>query len=309
MRYIPDIIPEDKKLLKEYFSNQRHSESQNNSLRTIASYVIGTLAFLFALACIQHPFLSLLFVGFGLVTFPLCRPWVEKLLRLRLELRVNLALTSILTLIIIPLHFHYKHVDQEQLLLEQARIARQKLEQEALAKKEEFRKDTLRVLLTSSKQSLTGKQYKDADALLDKAQAFCKESADYSQVAEIRAQVAMAKGIASVSAGKYRDALPLLDQAFTGTSNSELFYYRGLCHAKLGNKKLAVDDLRNAVDQGHQKAKTLFERINPLKKRLLYYVTRCCDGTTSSAKGRGACSHHDGVCNWNDPIYETYRDY
>jgi uncharacterized lipoprotein YehR (DUF1307 family) len=25
---------------------------------------------------------------------------------------------------------------------------------------------------------------------------------------------------------------------------------------------------------------------------------KCCDGTTSSATGRGACSHHGGVCEW-----------
>jgi hypothetical protein len=25
---------------------------------------------------------------------------------------------------------------------------------------------------------------------------------------------------------------------------------------------------------------------------------RCCDGTLSSATGRGACSHHGGVCEW-----------
>lgn len=30
----------------------------------------------------------------------------------------------------------------------------------------------------------------------------------------------------------------------------------------------------------------------------------CCDGTTSSATGRGACSWHGGVCNW---LYDYRR--
>jgi energy-coupling factor transporter transmembrane protein EcfT len=38
------------------------------------------------------------------------------------------------------------------------------------------------------------------------------------------------------------------------------------------------------------------------------YVTRtvganCCDGSTSNATGRGACSHHGGVCSWAVEYY------
>ena len=40
----------------------------------------------------------------------------------------------------------------------------------------------------------------------------------------------------------------------------------------------------------------------PTPKPQRTYTTRvgaiCCDGTRSSATGRGACSHHGGVCEW-----------
>lgn len=37
------------------------------------------------------------------------------------------------------------------------------------------------------------------------------------------------------------------------------------------------------------------------------YCTLCNDGqySPSNAKGRGACSHHGGVANWNAPVYDT----
>lgn len=40
------------------------------------------------------------------------------------------------------------------------------------------------------------------------------------------------------------------------------------------------------------------------KNKIIYRVpigAWCCDGTRSDATGRGACSHHGGVCEW---IYE-----
>jgi len=87
------------------------------------------------------------------------------------------------------------------------------------------------------------------------------------------------------------------------------YYKRAKCYQKKRSKQKAVDDLKLAIKQGHLDAEKLHEKINPERKRVSYYITRCCDGSTSSAKGRGACSHHGGVCNWNEPVYETYRKY
>jgi hypothetical protein len=76
-----------------------------------------------------------------------------------------------------------------------------------------------------------------------------------------------------------------------------------------GEKKLAIDELKNLMAKGNKEAETLWNIYNPILTKVNGYITRCCDGTTSTAKGRGACSHHQGVCNWNEPIIVQYREF
>lgn len=87
------------------------------------------------------------------------------------------------------------------------------------------------------------------------------------------------------------------------------YYQRALCHKKNGDIKAAVEDLYFSKKEGHEAAAELYEKLNPEKKRIIRYVTRCCDGSTSNSSGSGACSHHGGVCNWNEPVYEIYRKF
>jgi tetratricopeptide (TPR) repeat protein len=109
---------------------------------------------------------------------------------------------------------------------------------------------------------------------------------------------------------KYDDAIPCYTIAIEKSYDLRNSYYqRALCYEKKRKLQLAVNDLKGAIKLGNNHAKLLHEKINPELKRVSYYVTRCCDGTTSDAKGRGACSRHGGVCNWNEPVYEKYRKY
>lgn len=95
-----------------------------------------------------------------------------------------------------------------------------------------------------------------------------------------------------------------------GYSDDSLRYQRALSLVKLNQYQEAVDDLRIAIKRGDEKAVELYEEINPEKKRLVRYLVRCCDGTVSYSKSRrGTCSHHGGVCNWREPVYESYRKY
>jgi hypothetical protein len=89
----------------------------------------------------------------------------------------------------------------------------------------------------------------------------------------------------------------------------KLLYERAVCYIKLRKVQLAVDDLNSAKENGFEKAEKLYEKVNPLRKRVAYYITLCADGSTSSATGRGACSWHGGVAEWNHPVYEEYRKY
>jgi hypothetical protein len=47
------------------------------------------------------------------------------------------------------------------------------------------------------------------------------------------------------------------------------------------------------------------ETVTTYEEEIIGYCTLCNDGTysPSCATGRGACSHHDGVAQWNAPQY------
>lgn len=53
------------------------------------------------------------------------------------------------------------------------------------------------------------------------------------------------------------------------------------------------------------------ETITTYTKEIVGYCTLCNDGTRSPscATGRGACSHHGGVAEWNAPIYKDVPHY
>lgn len=58
-------------------------------------------------------------------------------------------------------------------------------------------------------------------------------------------------------------------------------------------------------------AKTHTETVTNYEKKIVSYCTLCSDGTysPSCATGRGACSHHGGVAQWNAPRYENVPVY
>lgn len=57
--------------------------------------------------------------------------------------------------------------------------------------------------------------------------------------------------------------------------------------------------------------KTHTETTTSYEKEITSYCTLCSDGTysPSCATGRGACSHHGGVAQWNAPVYRNVPIY
>lgn len=53
------------------------------------------------------------------------------------------------------------------------------------------------------------------------------------------------------------------------------------------------------------------ETVTTYTKEIVGYCTLCNDGTRSPscATGRGTCSHHGGVAEWNAPIYNDVPHY
>jgi hypothetical protein len=94
-----------------------------------------------------------------------------------------------------------------------------------------------------------------------------------------------------------------------GFSNSELYYYLGLCNYHLNDKLSAIKNFKISLDGGNSSASIMYDKLNPIKKRISNYVTLCCDGSISYSVGKGTCSWHGGVCQWDYPLYEEYREY
>ncbi len=194
--------------------------------------------------------------------------------------------------------------EKAEMAQEKAEIAQEKTRQEVIKrqKKEQVRLDGLNSNISHAEIEINKKRVSKAILYLDTALSFAN--------ANEKNDLILNRASYYFKIRKYKDAIDDYSTLINANISTEKNYYeRAVCYKKIRKYKEAVDDLRVAMDLGNTDAETLYEKINPERKRVAYYVTRCCDGTTSNATGRGACSHHGGVCDWNEPVYETYRKY
>lgn len=152
-----------------------------------------------------------------------------------------------------------------------------------------------------AKFNLEKKNFKKAINQIDVALKLSPENSD----AKYR------KALAYQGLGQYRKSIDILENigSFSGIPNDEILLNKGTCLLKLGKTVDALYTLKEASRFGSAEADYLLNKVNPTIKVIIGYTTRCCDGWASSAKGRGACSHHGGVCDWNEPIYEERKKY
>jgi hypothetical protein len=185
---------------------------------------------------------------------------------------------------------------------ERQRIAEQylRIQEEENIKLEKQRIDSSNYFLSMSKQLVTKKKFASAMQQVNKSLEFYNQN---GEAFRLRAQL--------------HDRLKNYTQAindFGHVGDAEAQVSIAQCYLKAGNKLEAIRYFKRGMDSGSAKAVQLYNKYNPIIKEIVGYVTRCCDGSccdgsTSSATGRGACSHHNGVCNWHDPIYNKRRKY
>ncbi len=185
---------------------------------------------------------------------------------------------------------------------EDLNVQKEKEKQELETKRKEgLRLDSLKFYSTIADSMYNSKKIKDAITYIDSALKYALHE---------KGELNSRKGNWLLERKRYDEALMCFTISIeTDYDLKTIYYQRALCYEKKREHQLAVNDLNEAIKLGNKDANKLYEKINPERKRIAYYVTRCCDGSTSNATGRGACSHHGGVCNWNDPVYETYRKY
>ena len=166
---------------------------------------------------------------------------------------------------------------------------------------EQVRLDNLNQYFVKAEEEFKKKKIPFAILNLDTALTYAKKK-EKNKIISTRASYYFKKK-------EYNEAVIDYSTLIKFKIKKKYYYERALCYEILKKRQEAVNDLKEAIRLNSSDAEKLHNKINPIRKRIAYYVTRCCDGTTSSAKGRGACSHHGGVCNWNDPVYEEYRKY
>jgi tetratricopeptide (TPR) repeat protein len=310
MKYIPDLIPEKSKVLPHYFKGNVDFKKKSNSFLFFLRWSIGILFLLFALLLLKHPILSLILGFLGFIILPPGHNWIEKKFRFIFTTKIKSVFASIILLFSIPLLAHYSAVDKEEAYLLKLKLEKEERERTELEREEKIRKDSLTYYINVSSQFADNHQIDKALKQLKTATLFSKLPADRERIEIEENKISTIKTFDLVKAGKYELAIPQLDALILKEGqDSNLFYNRALCFSKTGKIKEAVDDCLKAMKFGDKKADKLYNKINPVKKRIAYYVTRCCDGSTSGSTGRGTCSHHGGVCDWSEPVYEEYRKY
>ncbi|MFY0255346.1 tetratricopeptide repeat protein [Chitinophaga sp. 30R24] len=312
MRYIANIIPAASKVLPDYFKGNPEKIKSISTKTQWASYTIAIIFFLFAFGTLYHPLLSLLAAAMGLGLLPSVHRWLEKKLKFDYTTSVKLKAYVILTIPLLLLTGYYGKTDTKlahEYFLKEEQIKR---EQAIAAVKDSVRRDSLYtyISLLQHKQKQGNLSSKEAVAILEKSLLLAESEGEKRDVSNIKFDIDKENTLRLVKEGKYQPAVqPLTELLSQSPEDAILLYNRALCYDRLGEPEGAVRDLQLAMKAGSKEAEKYHDKINPVRKKVIGYVTRCCDGTTSSASGRGACSWHGGVCNWNDPIYETYRKY
>lgn len=310
MNYVPNLIPEKSRVLTDYFKGERNAATRKNSQRDALMWTLG-IPFLFAaLASIAHPLLFLVLGFAGFVLVPPGHKLLEHKLRFRLTNKVKTITCGMFLILALPLGIRYADADKETARQQQLLQEQTAKEKAITAHKEQQRKDSLIYYIEQSRQLSRQHKIDEANKQLKQAMIFASTPSDQDLIAKEKTGIATIRTTDLLKTGKYRDALPEIDALLAvDPSNADLLYNRAVCYSKTGNIKDAVNDLMPLVKAGNADAEKLHNKINPVRKKIVGYETLCCDGSMSSARGRGACSHHGGVCDWNHPIYEEYRKY
>lgn len=325
MKYIPNLIPENAKVIPEYFVSG-HTIDKTSFAKKFFTIAGAIFLYLMALGSIPHPPLAILFfiMATGLL-LPVHR-WLERTLRFNFTSTIKAAVYGLLLLPSFMLIVNYaddiKVADKPAVVAapEKKPLEKQKAPvqdpaqaqaQHLLLVQDSIRKDSLSkdLVLLNNPEKITKLSSEEINKRYDHAIALATAPEEQAQVVRAVEQARTASIPLLIKAKKYQDAIDLLDfHMIDHPNDAGMLYQRALCYDKLGIDEEAVRDLRQAMQLGSTEANTLHEKINPERKRVTGYVTKCCDGSTSYSTGRGTCSHHGGVCG-REAEYETYRKY
>ncbi|MBZ4190645.1 tetratricopeptide repeat protein [Niabella beijingensis] len=311
MKYVPDLIPERSKVLPDYFKEGPPCKPAKKSKASdVLMWILGAIFFLFALISIRHPALFILHGLIGFILIPPGHNYLERNLHFILTSKIKTITALALFIASIPLMDYYQKIDRK-IAHEKKLAAEKKAKEDAIAAEQDRqRADSLTFYVQQSTQLIEKRKIDDAEKKLKYALSFASTQEERKSIAKQQITIATIRTEDLVKAEKYKAALPKIDSLLNSDpQNTDLRYNRALCYAKTGKIAEAVSDLKPLIEAGNTNAQKLHNKVNPIRKRITGYITLCRDGTTSNARGRGACSWHGGVKDWNYPIYEESRKY
>lgn len=306
MPYIPDLIPKESKIVPEYFAKQSQLLPKCKAAGNTGQVLLGLLFLAVAVFNIRYVGFALLFALLAVSCTGAGKRWLESAGRFSLAGAARLVIYGIMFLVSVPVFLTYKHQDEVD-AAERVVAHQQALQFTADSlKADSGRQRELFALLTQANKATPDSGLR----VLARTDGLVKTEAEKDSVnvifQDLQLQLVQ-KGLANKN---YQGALAAVQKLLDGGSRRpELWFYRARCYIGLKNVQLAVSDLDSARALSYKPAERLYDQVNPLKRHITGYTTICNDGSTSSATGRGACSWHGGVAEWNHPIYETYRKY
>ncbi|MEO8787300.1 MAG: hypothetical protein ABI378_09505 [Chitinophagaceae bacterium] len=272
-----------------------------NVLRIRLQYLfVGLLSFSAIYLYSFQPVTAILLVFFSTLVYPIT--W--KFLHRRFELKKTIWILSVLgfCLIILGLFSNQQYEKITEKSLQKEQIIETEVRNESDAKDSALKKkqEKTALYISSAEKFIELKNFKKATTLLDSA------ALEYPESHKISYQ----RGVIFFLTGRYTKAILQLDRVSESEVDVDnLHFIKAKCYLKEGRKQEAIPELRQSITLGNVDAERLYNKVNPIIRRIVGYRTLCCDGTISDARERGACSWHGGVCNWNDPIYEESRKY
>jgi tetratricopeptide (TPR) repeat protein len=279
-----------------YSKKSIHRKSGLRILRII----LGVWLFLVSLIIFSWFWIGLLLLTIGILVFPKSSEWIERKLQFKITGKIRLCVTIPLAILCLILANKYSEREiKNRQMAEQKRIEQAEASEDSIRLQNQC-KDSIVFYISEAEQLTKNKKYQSAIVVYNKILNLSPENQEHIQL--LIADLHYQSKEYDTAILKYKE---LEQYSFGDTLN----YQIALCYIGLSDKATAVLYLRQAINQNSERANELYNKINPIKKRLIGYTTLCCDGTTTSNRGRGACSKHGGVCNRNYPVYDEYRQY
>ncbi len=292
MRYVPDLIPDDKKVLPNYFKGSPYTYPEKNRVLTVLGYIGAVFFILSAFAFIEQPIVTTLFGVVGFLLLPIGHNAIEKIFRFRFT---SIPKTVVCVLLILLSFPFIDKKEKHDKIVENEKIVQAQREREAKVlseQRENARLDSFKIRYVRIQELEKNNKYNEAIVVIDTELGKVHLPNEVASLEQDKTSVVRAKAISLFKLEKYKEALPLISDLLSQNgSDPELVYDRGVCYYKTGKIAEAVSDLKRSMEFGNEDAKKLHERINPIRKRVIGYTTQCCDGTFSSARGRVAHVH------------------